>query len=441
MKMRIKSKTRKKQKLSLKERFLSIGTNLTNGKLRNPATLLLWFQILAFSLVLANDRENFTIKKLFVFVTVIVVVYMANKAVTKITDGDNYLLLIASMLFSIGVTMIYRISPTEGIKQTIWFIGGLVLFFIVYFILKSFRGWENLTILYLIGCFAMFIITLLFAGYNKGAYNWVQIFGFSFQLSEITKILYVFFIASYQVNDKFLKGTKFEKYLKYKDYLFMIISYVFIGMFFLQRDLGSAVIFFAVYIVSLFVFDYDIKIIVGNIILALFGAVAAYFIFPHIQTRFEIWIDPWADPGYKGYQIIQSLFAIAAGGFFGTGLGLGQPNLIPIATSDFIFPAIVEEMGIFTGMGVIMLFMILVYRGFKISMEQQSSFFKFVALGISVLFAVQAILMIGGVLKVIPMTGITIPFVSYGGSSMVSSFMSLGILQYCSSDIKGRMVD
>ena len=441
MKMQIKRKNNKNQDLSLKDRFLNIGNNFTSGKLRNPATYLLWFQILAISLVLVSNEEGYNNKNIFIFASLVLTVFFANKIVTKITDGDNYLLLIVSMLFSIGVIMIYRLNPKEGIRQTIWFIVGIILFFIVYFILKSFKGWENLTILYLAGCLLMFVITLLFGVEIYGAKNWIRIFGFSFQLSEISKILFVFFSASYQVNNKFFEVKRLKRFKKYKKLIYMGITYFFIALFFLQKDLGSAAIFFSIYFITLFVFDYDKKFILANLFLASLGAVLGYVMFYHIRVRFEIWLDPWSSIQGKGYQIAQSLFAISAGGFFGTGLGLGRPDLIPVATSDFIFSAIVEEMGVFTGMGIIMLFMILVYRGFKISMEQQSYFFKFVAMGITSLFAVQALLMIGGVLKLIPMTGITIPFVSYGGSSMVSSFLSLGILQYCSSDIQGRLID
>ena len=157
--------------------------------------------------------------------------------------------------------------------------------------------------------------------------------------------------------------------------------------------------------------------------------------FNHVKIRFETWIDPWKYIDRQGYQITQSLFAIAEGGFFGSGLGLGYPDFIPEVHTDFIFSAICEEMGIFTGIGIIMLFLILVYRGFKIAMNQENQFFKVAALGISILFGIQSFIIFGGVLKMIPLTGITIPFVSYGGTSMLSSFIALGILQVASEEL------
>lgn len=427
------------------KKIFSKEFNFTRSSVKNPLRLLLWFQILAMGLISVSAGENFNTKNTLLFISFIIGVNVANRLVVKVTDGDNYLLLVASMLFSIGVVMIFRLNPYEGTRQLFWYLIGVSMFYVTYFILKSFKGWENLTLLYLAGCFFMFFITIVFGFEKYGAKNWADIKGIVFQPSELTKILFIFFIASFETNQNLLTGKKLSKYHflieKKKPLTFMVVAYSLIGLFFVQKDLGSAVIFFIVYIIFMYIFDYNRYFLALNLLMAVVGSIMAYLMFSHIRVRFDIWLDPWKSVQDKGYQIVQSLFALASGGFFGTGLRLGRPDLIPVASSDFIFPAIVEEMGVFTGMGIIMLFMILVYRGFKISMEQNNLFFKYVALGISIMFAFQAVFMIGGVLKLIPMTGITIPFVSYGGSSMVTSFICLGILQYCSSDIKDKMVE
>ena len=158
----------------------------------------------------------------------------------------------------------------------------------------------------------------------------------------------------------------------------------------------------------------------------------------HIQVRVENWLNPWEDIAGKGYQITQSLFAIAEGGFFGKGLGGGKPSYIPEVHSDFIFSAICEELGIFGGTAVILLFFIFVYRGIKISLCLHDGFDKCIAAGITAMFGFQTFMIIGGVIKMIPLTGITLPFVSYGGSSLVTSFMALGILQAVSAKGEGR---
>ncbi len=438
-------KALKKREGGFLKKIFSRDFNFSKTTVKNPLNLLLLFQLLTIGLISVSAGEDFNAKNSILFISFIIGVNVANRLVVKVTGGDNYLLLVASMLFSIGVVMIFRLNPYEGTRQIFWYLIGVSMFYVTYFILKSFKGWENLTLLYLAGCLFMFILTMAFGFEKYGAKNWVDIKGIVFQPSELTKIIFIFFIASFETNENLLKGKRTSKYHflieKKKPLTLMVVAYLLIGLFFLQKDLGSAVIFFIVYIIFMYIFDYNKYFLAMNMVLAIVGSIMAYFMFSHIRVRFDIWLDPWKSVQDKGYQIVQSLFALASGGFFGAGLRLGRPDLIPVASSDFIFPAIVEEMGVFTGMGIIMLFMILVYRGFKIAMEQRNLFFKYVALGISIIFAFQAMFMIGGVLKLIPMTGITIPFVSYGGSSMVTSFICLGILQYCSSDIKDKMVE
>lgn len=162
---------------------------------------------------------------------------------------------------------------------------------------------------------------------------------------------------------------------------FMI--YVFIGFLFLQKDLGTALIFFGVLILSQFVYEKDRKLIFVNMFFMILGSIVAYFLFGHVRIRVATWLDPWSDIEATGYQITQALFATASGGLFGTGIGLGRPDYIPVAESDFIFSAICEEMGVFMGVGVVLLFMILVYRAIKISLIQQNKFYSVLAFALA----------------------------------------------------------
>ena len=166
------------------------------------------------------------------------------------------------------------------------------------------------------------------------------------------------------------------------------------------------------------------------------GSIVAYFLFSHVRIRVATWKDPWSDIDVTGYQITQALFAMASGGLFGSGIGLGRPDYIPVAESDFIFSAICEEMGIFMGIAVVLLFMILVYRAIKISLIQKDKFYSILAFVIGILFALQTFIILGGVLKLIPLTGVTLPFISQGGSSMIAGFILLGCLQYCGEEVK-----
>jgi len=395
---------------------------------RRPRRLLFVFEILAFALLFAQQGDFEDTYTLATGIMLILIIYMSNFLLLKITSGDNYIFLIATMLISIGLIMIYRIDKGLGTRQLIWLALGILSFFLTYFILKNIRIWEKLTYLYIGAIYLLFLLTFALGQRQHGSINWISIAGINFQPAEIMKILLVFVIASYYSNyDKFQ-----EK--KYASYYFMGIIYSFVGLLFLQRDLGMATIFYGIFIVLQFIYEKDRKLILLNLGLFLILAVIGYFLFSHVQIRIETWINPWAHMNDKGYQITQSLFAIAEGGFFGKGIGLGYPHFIPLSYNDFIFSAICEEMGIFTGIGIIMLFMILVYRGFKIGINQRNQFFRVVALGISVLFGIQSIVIIGGVIKLIPLTGITLPFVSYGGSSILTSFIALGILQVSSED-------
>jgi cell division protein FtsW (lipid II flippase) len=325
--------------------------------------------------------------------------------------------------------MIYRIDPNLGMKQLLWLSGGIAVFYLTYFAIKLIRGWDRWITLYIGASYFLFIMTFLLGTRKYGAINWINIGGISFQPAEITKILVIFIIASY-----YNKPDVFKKY-RYSDYILMGIIYSFIALLFLQRDLGTALIFYGIFLFVQFIYEEKRKLILYNIGLSSIGAILGYVLFDHVKIRIQTWIDPWSFIDNKGYQITQSLFAIAEGGFFGTGLGLGHPEFIPLAYTDFIFSAICEEMGIFTGIGIIMLFLILVYRGFKIALNQNNKFYKILAIGVSLLFGIQSIIILGGVLKLLPLTGITLPFVSYGGSSILSSFIALGILQVSSEDI------
>ena len=396
---------------------------------KSPRNLLFIFEVLSLSLLFIYQKDSLDKFTFATGIGLIFIIYISNYILHKVSMGDNYIFLIVTMLISIGVIMIYRIDVGLGIKQLIWLSIGILVFFITYFILKHIKGWVNWINLYVIGSYFLFIITFIFGSRKKGAINWIKIGGFTFQPAEITKLILIFLLSSYYTN-----FNKFKE-KKYSSYYLMGIVYSFIFLLFLQKDLGTALIFYAIFLALQFIYEEDRKLILYNIGSFSIGGILAYIIFDHVKIRFQTWINPWEYIDRQGYQITQSLFAISEGGFFGTGLGLGFPHFIPEVHTDFIFSAICEEMGIFTGIGVIMLFMILVYRGFKIAISQENQFYKMLALGISVLFGVQAFIILGGVLKMIPLTGITIPFVSYGGSSILSSFIALGVLQVASEDL------
>ncbi|WP_282929730.1 FtsW/RodA/SpoVE family cell cycle protein [Anaerococcus sp. Marseille-Q7828] len=398
---------------------------------RKSAVLLLLFTILSLSLSLIYNIQNIGDTDLYTYLAILLVVILSTSLVSKITKADNILVMIVNMLFSIGVSMIYRLDPAYGKRQLQFYLVGMVLFFLTFFILKAFKFWSKISIFYVVVSIGLFMATLVFGTYIGGAKNWIVIKNIiTIQPSEFIKIPLAFFIASFYSNYNQIVSKPFGRF--YMEFVIL----VYIGFLFLQKDLGTALIFFGLMILSQFVFEKDRFLITFNIIAMILGSILAYFMFGHVRIRVATWLDPWSDINRTGYQITQALFALASGGLFGTGIGLGHPDYIPVAESDFIFSAISEEMGVFMGIAVILLFMILVYRAFKISLIQQDKFFSTLAFCIGVLFAIQAFIILGGVLKLIPLTGVTLPFISQGGSSMLSGFILLGCLQYCASDIK-----
>ncbi|MGF7056583.1 FtsW/RodA/SpoVE family cell cycle protein [Brassicibacter mesophilus] len=389
-----------------------------------PQNLLVLINALAL-LLLITYNKNLDKNIIISGVLLIFTIYISSFILYKFSSGDHYIFLITTMLVSIGIIMVYRINPALGFKQIIWFGVGIIIFYLSYFVVKYIKGWKKWTILYLVLSLVLFLSTLILGVKVKGATNWIKIGGLGFQPSEIIKILFIFFLASYYTNKEKIKNKMF----------FLGIVYTFIAFLFIQKDLGTALLFYMIFITIFYVYEDNRKLILYNLLGASVLGILSYLTLNHVRVRVETWINPWKYIDGKGYQITQSLFAIASGGFFGTGLGLGHPEFIPEVHTDFIFSAICEEMGIFAGISIIMLFLIIVYRGIKITLQQQDMFFRIIALGITSMFGFQAFIILGGVIKMIPLTGITLPFVSYGGSSLVSSFIALGILQVASEEL------
>jgi cell division protein FtsW (lipid II flippase) len=397
-----------------------------------PLCMIVFVNIIGYAF-LAFKEEPYNTQAFLMCFIVLAMLCISYIVIIKKRFGESYLFLIVSMLLSIGIMMIYRLNSGLAVKQIVWMLVGIVVFFTCYYSYLKIDKWHKYAVLYMAVPILLYILTLVFGTTINGAKNWIIIAGFSFQPSEINKILYVFFLGSYFKNqDKlFFQKSNFSEKNKIliNKALLMFITYLNAGFLVLQRDWGTIALLLLVYLFVLYIFSEDNKFLILNCALLLPTALIGYKFFYHVRVRVEIWIDPWQDVLGKGYQIAQSLFGIGSGGFFGTGLGMGKPYMIPFASTDFIFSAICEEMGTMTGVAVVLLYMILCYRAFKIALNIKSRFEKIVVLGLTLLIGMQTFIIIGGVIKLIPLTGITLPFVSYGGSSLVSSFIILGILQ------------
>ena len=364
----------------------------------------------------------------------VVLTYFTHFTLRKFKMGDTYIALIVAIILSMGLAMQFRLSTEVGIKQFIWFLVGMFLFILTSSIYHSVnKRVRNIWFFYGLIIF-LFVLTLFIGSTINGAKNWILIGPFSFQPSEFIKILFVFYMASFVSNPESLQIKIADKILPPK-WTLMASVFLVLGFFVLQREFGTALLIFMVYLSMVYVFENATIFVAFNAILAGVAALFAIQIMPHLSARIDGWLNPFADIAGKGYQVTQSLFAIGSGSFFGTGLGLGYPHFIPNVETDFIFSAICEEMGIFGGISIIILFALLVYRGIKICLRLREPFTKAVAFGLTATLGFQTFIIIGGVTKVIPLTGITLPFVSYGGSSLISSFLILGLLQALSGSI------
>lgn len=395
--------------------------------LKNPMFLLVLINIIAFWLLHKYiGADDYTV--LYTGAAVLLISVITYCSIYFGGLGDTYLFPIVYLLVTLGVVMICRINYDKGMKQVLWYLISIAAFYVTFFCYRYIKNLQKLKWVYYFGGILLFLFTLIFGSVINGAKNWIVIGRFSIQPSELIKLCFIFFLACYYSSrEKTLyKGIK-------ERYAVMGCVYVYLGFLILQREWGIMLLFFFSYMVMEYVFEGDFKILAGNVALASLCCYVGYLVLNHIQVRVHTWLNPWADVSGRGYQITQSLFAIASGGFFGTGLGQGRPGYIPEVHSDFIFSAICEEMGMFGGVAIIMLFFIFTYRGIKIALKLPDGFDKCIATGITVMFGIQTFIIVGGVIKMIPLTGITLPFISYGGSSLLSSFISLGILQAISA--------
>jgi cell division protein FtsW len=323
------------------------------------------------------------------------------------------------MLLTIGFIILARLDFEGSIKQFIIVAIVTMASLIVPYLMSRFEMWKSLTWVYCIAGLILLGIVLVLGITSRGAKLSINLAGFTFQPSEFVKIIFVFFIAG-----MLSKSTEFKQIL-----LSAVLAAVHVIVLVLSKDLGSALIFFMVYAFMVYVGTRKSRYILIGFAGMAVASVAAYKLFTHVQTRVLAWKDPWSIIDDGGYQITQSLFALANGGFTGTGLYQGRPTDIPVAKKDFIFSAIGEEFGSIFAM-LLILVCLSCFMAFLITaMEQRSLFNKLVCVGLGVQYAVQVILTIGGALKMIPSTGVTLPLVSYGGSSILSTLIVFSIIQ------------
>jgi cell division protein FtsW (lipid II flippase) len=363
-------------------------------------------------------------------------------------DADPIFLPTAGLLAGLGFAVVYRLDPERAAAQASWLVFGLALFSLTLIAIRDHRQLDAYT--YTIGLIGVLLLLLPLApGVGteiRGARVWVKLGALQFQPAEIAKVLIVVFAASYLSARRQLLAVATRRLgpiaLPEPRHLgpILVAWGVSLAVLFFEKDLGSSLLFFGLVVVMLWVATgRGAYLALGGLLFAA-GALFAYRSFEHVRDRVAVWLGA-LDPEFiqdEGFQIAQSLFAMATGGIAGVGLGLGRPQDIPDAPTDFVFAAIGEELGLFGTMAVLLLFVILVGRGFRTALARSDDFGRLLAVGLSTILALQTFVIVGGVTRLIPLTGVTLPFVSYGGSSLVANFVLLALLVRVSSGTRSE---
>ncbi|MFM9135655.1 MAG: FtsW/RodA/SpoVE family cell cycle protein [bacterium] len=365
--------------------------------------------------------------------------------------ADPFLLPIATVLTILGLVVIYRLDiaalqraertdspvPTPDVyNQLTWYAIAAVLFVVVVIFLRDHRVLQRYT--YTAGLIGLVLLVLPLAPFIgatvNGATLWVRIGGLTFQPAELAKILLTIFFAGYLVVHRDSLAVVRTKFLgigfpRARDLGPILVAWaVSLGILVFERDLGTSLLFFGLFVCLLYISTQRKSWLFLGALLFAGGAVVSYLLFGHVRARVQIWLDPFAYSDTGGYQVVQSLYGFANGGLFGAGLGRGYPDLVPFANTDFILAAIGEELGLAGVVAIILLYAVLIERGLRAAVAVRDPFGQLLAAGLSITLAIQVFVIIGGVTRLIPLTGLTTPFLSYGGSSLVANWIIVAIL-------------
>lgn len=362
----------------------------------------------------------------------------------RLPDADPWLLPGAALLTGLGVAMVYRLRPDLADQQTAWLVISLGLLAALVILLPNHHVLEQYK--YVIGAASVLalLVTISPLGTEiNGSKLWVRIGPMQIQPGEFAKLGIVIFLAAYLREHRELLSMRFSP-----KHLGPLVTFwgASLALLVLMNDFGTSLLFYGSFLLLVFVATGRAAYSVVGMAAFAAGAAFVYRTAGHVQQRFDIWLDPWKDPHDTGFQLIQGLFALADGGLLGRGLGQAylvtgpQRTLIPDAQTDFIFAAIGDELGFVGAVGVLLLYVVLTWRGYAIAAACRDGFSKLLAFGLATVFAMQALIIVGGVVRLLPLTGQTLPFVSYGGSSLLANWLLVGLLLIISHHARQEQV-
>lgn len=402
--------------------------------------------ILLFAMIALGEGSSLSWENLGVPVGIFIAFLIAHLAIRKLAPGaDPALLPLSFALSGIGIAFVTRLAPELAMRQVMWLFFGVVCMLLVLIFLKNLDRIANYKYTLMIVGFLLLLSPLLPVVGQEiyGSRIWLNIAGISFQPGEIAKILIVLFLAGYLAQNREMLSIFTHRIGPFKipdlatlvPLLVMWVISLLIVIF--EKDLGSALVVFFVFITMLYVATGKKTYLIIGFVLIAIGGVAAFLLFDHVQIRVDTWLDPFKDATGDGYQLVQAIFSIADGGLFGVGIGNGMSDQIPIVESDFIFAAIAEETGLLGAAGLLLLYLCFAIRGLVTAARAKSDVSSFIAVGLTASIILQAFIIVGGVTRLIPLTGLTLPFVSQGGSSLLASFIAIGFLLRCGDQSTG----
>jgi cell division protein FtsW (lipid II flippase) len=409
--------------------------------------LLLWvsamtvtgFFTVALALGLGLDGNAFIVPTAFLVIAFVVHAALALRGLR----GDEILLPLALGLTGIGLIVIYRVTANTDVaplltQQLAWFIVAMAAFVLPLFVPRDLSLLSRYKYTWMTFGLLLLFATVVRGEEINGARIWFRLGPLSFTPWELVKVVLVVFLAAYldEYREVIAARRGIWRFLPPPPYLIPIVAMVFAAMFILafEKDIGATLVFFGIFLAMLYLGTGRASYVVAGIAALVPAAYVVYRLYAHVQLRVAMWRDPWLDPLDRGYQILHGLFSLGNGGLLGAGLGAGDPQTIPIVWSDFVFAAFAEETGFLGALALLALYVVLLYRGFSIAIAAPTTFLQLLAAGLTFVIGFQTLVIVAGNAKLIPLTGITLPFIAYGGSSLVTNFLALGLLVRISAE-------
>ena len=417
---------------------------------RNTELLLLLLAapivLLLYAMIVINQGLTLSVNTLGVPLGILAAFALAHFAVRKWAPGaDPAILPISFALSGIGIAFVTRLAPTLAVRQLMWLYAGIAAMVLILALVRNVDKVAQYKYTLMIAGFVLLLSPMLPVVGTEiyGSRIWLDIAGFSFQPGEVAKVLIVLFLAGYLATNRemlsvFTVSVGPFHLPDFRTLLPMLIMWgISLVIVVFEKDLGSALVVFFVFIAMLYVASGKKSYVIFALVLAGIGAFVMWGAFAHVQVRVATWLDPFADAENTGYQLTQAIYSMADGNLLGVGIGKGLCDLIPVVESDFIFAAIAEETGLLGAAGVLLLYLCFAIRGIVTAARAKSDVSSFIATGLTTTIVLQAFIIVGGVTRLIPLTGLTLPFISQGGSSLLASFIAVGFLLLCGNEGTG----